>query len=183
MATIINVDSVLLGKIATGDHHAFQQLLERYQGRCYRLAWRELFQREEAEDVVQSVFLKLWHQPQSWRADAGASFSTWLYRVVINACIDAKRRRGRHTILNIDDHEAADTSDEQHELIHALKTLPEMQRHVVNLFYYEGLKVKEIAQTLDISEKSAESHLGRARKALKTLLLNDQGEERLWKTS
>ena len=83
-------DADAVAQARGGDHDAFRVLVERYQGRAYRLALRVLRDEEQARDVVQEAFLKVYRSLD--RFEGRSSFYTWLYRVVMNLCLDAKRR-------------------------------------------------------------------------------------------
>ena len=83
-------ESEIVARARGGDHEAFRTLVERYQGRAYRLALRVLGDEEQARDVVQEAFLKAYSALD--RFEGRSRFYTWLYRLVFNLCIDAKRR-------------------------------------------------------------------------------------------
>ena len=171
-------------QICKGNHSAFTQLLERHQKRCYQIAWRCVFSKEDAQDVVQSVFLKIWQYPNKWDNNKNAKFSTWLYRVVLNAGTDFNRKH-KKTVLESDSaktlqqHIDKNTTnncvynDKNTQLILSLQKISLIQQQVVNLFYYEELSVKQTSEILKISKKSVEAHLSRARKQLSNLMEHD----------
>ena len=173
-------DAALVRRIRKGRHGAFKELLRRYRDICYRIAWRQLHSRDEAEDVVQTVFTRIWSNPEAWNEERGASFSTWLYRVTLNAAIDVQRRN-RHINEPIDLHhdirsnteEVSDGiyRDEQQQLvIDSIRKLPQNQQHALNLVYYQQLSIKQAAEVLQTTPKAVESLLGRARVNLKQYL-------------
>src|SRR5690606_25784533 len=86
-------DDALLARVAAGDHPAFAQLVRRHATRFYRVAYRFTADRQEAEDVVQDAFIRLWEKPQRFEAGKGAAFSTWFYRVVVNLCLDRQKKK------------------------------------------------------------------------------------------
>ena len=90
-------DESLMERIQGGDHQAFAQLVERHSGLFYSAAYRMCSQQEEAEDIVQEAFLKLWNKPEGYDAAKGAKFTTWFYRVVTNLAIDHMRRKKPQT--------------------------------------------------------------------------------------
>ena len=171
---------MLVRHICKGRHSAFMELVTRYQDICYRIAWRQLHSREEAEDVVQTVFTRLWSNPRAWDETRGAAFSTWLYRVTLNAAIDVQRRN-RHVTEPIENHHnikshSAEASDEidrnkqQRLVIDSIRSLPQNQQHALNLVYYQQLSIKQAAEVLQTTPKAVESLLGRARSNLKQRL-------------
>lgn len=178
-------DALLMSRIAQGDQRALQSLMQRHLGRTVRLAARVLGSTAAAEDVAQEAFIRVWKHADRWEdpEEAGARFSTWLYRIVLNLCIDEKRKR---TFGNIEDvPEQADgrpdaerrlQQQEQSARVHAaLGALPERQRAAFVLCFYEDFSNREAADMLGISVKALESLLVRARKTLRLLL---QGEHR-----
>lgn len=180
-------DAALARRIQAGEHSAFEILVRRHSQTAFRLAWRQLGSREEAEDLVQTIFLRYWKNPQSWNPDGGSRFSTWLYRVVLNGSTDLLRKRRISEPVE-DDSQLPDermnqvsqiaSHQEQQQVVEALHRLPERQRQAVTLVYYEQLSVKEAAIIMDASPKAVESLLGRARSALKNdLCLRELIEE------
>ncbi len=167
-------DAKLMEKIVKGQHQAFAQLVNRHHKKCFQIAWRELFSKTDAQDITQIVFMKIWQRPDTYKANMGASFTTWLYRVTVNACRDLNRQRKDHVALDnrkLEFIPAQPNKDANSEQIkHAIQKLPETQRQVVNLFYFENLSTKETAKVLKLTAKAVESHLMRARKNLKPLL-------------
>src|SRR5215468_1802870 len=83
-------DEALCRRVAAGDEAAFDLLVARHQGRAYRLAWSLLRNAEDARDISQEAFLRVWEAAGRFRGDA--RFSTWFYRILVNACLDHKRR-------------------------------------------------------------------------------------------
>src|SRR5256886_12236053 len=83
-------DETLCRRIAARDDAAFDLLVARYQGRAYRLAWSLLRNAEDARDVSQEAFIRVWEAADRFRGDA--RFSTWFYRILVNLCLDYKRR-------------------------------------------------------------------------------------------
>lgn len=169
-------DEALMKRITTGDPAAFSTLVKRHTRRFYAAAFRLLMTREDAEDVVQDAFCKLWNGKAQWHDDRGAKFTTWFYRIVTNQAIDHRARKQRHTGGELDEGFAsADPSAEQQLLAarqtqtieRALACLPERQRTALVLFYTEELSQKETAEAMGLTVKAVESLLGRAKLALK----------------
>lgn len=183
-------DEDLLAQIASGDHEAYRLLVRRHAERYYRVAYRVLLQRQDAEDMVQHAFLKIWEKPQLWQAGKGASFRTWFSRVVVNLCIDLQRSRkpmaGEGALAMMADTDmAADeklsSRQQQAQVQQAMAGLPEQQRAALSLCHFEEYSNREAAEILGISIKAIESLLVRARKSLRDQLAhlqpNSQGGE------
>lgn len=175
-------DEALLAKIAEGDKASYSLLVKRYLPKIWRLALSILKNEEEAEDAAQEVFLSLWQSVKNWDPEGTAKFSTWIYRVSFNKCIDIKRRRkptedSEGIDIASDDQNAYqatlqnELSDKLNEL---LKALPYMQRMALLLYYYEELSVEEISDKLDKTEQSVRSLLKRGRSSLKEKMQYDQ---------
>ena len=169
-------DHDLMARAAKGDGRAFRTLAERHTGAALRLARRILGNGTMAEDVVQDALLRVWINAPRWRPEA--AFRTWLYRIVVNLCLNARRRAPD---LPLDAAEqvadpaaAADTQLETRErdraLAAAIGALPERQRAAIVLSYQEGLSNAEVAAVLDTSVSSVETLLVRAKRALRTSL-------------
>lgn len=168
-------DEALMVLVKAGDHNAFSVLVKRHTQKFFNLAYRTLGKQDEAEDVVQTSFAKLWQKPALWKEDRGAKFTTWFYRVVYNASIDVKRRQKPTYELheNVSDSKLSAHSEyaqkqESQELERAITALPERQQTALNLFYYEELPQKEAADVMGVNIKAFESLLSRAKTALKT---------------
>jgi RNA polymerase sigma-70 factor, ECF subfamily len=178
-------DDTLLDRIAADDEAAFRILVTRHIDRAFALALRILGNRADAEDVVQDTFLKVWTHRGRWIAQR-AKFSTWLYRVVTNRCIDFIRQpRGE----DVDDVPAlADKQpdavtiihrDEVHDLLDvALRQLPEQQRVAVVMSYHENLSNSEIAEVMNTTVSAVESLLKRGRQQLRKLLRRSENDIR-----
>lgn len=171
-----DTDESLMVRIQRGDHQAFATLVRRHTDRFYGLAYRSCGDQNMAEDIVQEAFMKLWNKPQSWKADKGAKFTTWFYRVVVNQAHDFTRRKkaeyGADDLdIYADERAAQDVAmqqdEEQAQLESAIAELPERQRDALNLCFYEGLSNKEAAVILGVGVKALESLLMRAKKGLK----------------
>jgi RNA polymerase sigma-70 factor (ECF subfamily) len=169
-------DHDLMARTAQGDGRAFRMLAERHAGRALRLARRILGDEALAEDIVQDALLRVWTNAPRWRPEA--AFRTWLYRVVVNLCLNAKRRPADLPLADgeqiADPGLAADSQLEARErdrrLVAAIGALPERQRAAIVLSYHEGLSNAEIAAVLDTSVSSVETLLVRARRTLRTRL-------------
>ena len=170
-----------LARARTGDADAFRALVEKFTPRVFSVARNLVASGSDAEDVVQEVFFKVYSKLDSFREEA--AFSTWLYRVTVNAAADymKKRRRDKSSLvedmgrLPLEDPdggpiETASRSDLQREIRLAMQELPEKFRSILVLRELEGLAYTEISEVLGISKGTVESRLFRARARLKDRL-------------
>ena len=158
-------DAELLEKICKADHSSFRILVERYSRICYRLAFRILHRKDLSEDVVQDVMIKIWNQPDLWDSRRGAKFSTWLYRVVVNAAID-QYRRNKDTVavenwdVLVDKTESSDREIEMSklaaELAKKMHGLSINQQTALVLCRLEGMSHKDAGEVMDITPKAVE---------------------------
>jgi len=180
-------DEALCRSVANREPGAFDLLVERYQERAYRIAWSIVRDREDARDCAQEAFIKLHDAADSFAGQA--KFSTWFYRILVNCCLDSRRRgRGWRRLLVWRDAGDADGADDLVErqpappddpgermdedqqmsrIWKAVETLSPQQRAAVTLQYREGLATKEIASVLNTSEATVRVHLHRAFAALR----------------
>ncbi|PKR90525.1 RNA polymerase sigma-70 factor [Pleomorphomonas diazotrophica] len=178
-------DDLLLERIANDDRDAFARLVERHADRGFALALRILKNSDDAEDVVQDSFLKLWTHRK--RMEIGrAKFSTWLYRVITNRCIDLRRKPAMDDIETAP--EVADGADDALTLLHrasmtsllevALSRLPDQQRVAVILSYHEAMSNAEIAEVMETTVMAVESLLKRGRQQLRKHLARAEDDIR-----
>jgi RNA polymerase sigma-70 factor, ECF subfamily len=178
-------DDELLQRVAAEDEAAFQALVERHIDHAYGLALRILGNGADAEDVVQDTFLKVWTHRGRWEAGR-AKFSTWLYRVVMNRCIDLRRQPRGEDVAEVaepvDDRPDAVTAIHRHEvtdlLEEAMARVPEQQRYALILSYHQELSNSEIADVMETTVPAVESLLKRGRQRLRELLRRAEGDIR-----
>jgi RNA polymerase sigma-70 factor (ECF subfamily) len=171
-------DNELLSLIQNGNSQAFSTLVERHSQRFYRLAYRYLQSREAAEDVVQDAFIKLWQSPALWQPEKNSKFTTWFYRIVVNLCLDLRKRKTPGPLDDgmqlIDEREPMEEkmirAQEQKMLEKEIAALPERQRMALNLCFDEGLSNQEAAEIMGINLKALQSLIMRAKTTLKTRL-------------
>ena len=172
----IESDEELVARLVNGDHEAFSALVRRHTDRFYACAFRLCGQVEQAEDIVQDAFLKLWSRPEIWKPDKGAKFTTWFYRVVTNMTLDVLRKRKPQASPDVldymgDDRQGADIDviegEEQRALEGAIQALPERQKVALNLCFYEGMSNKDAADILGVGVKALESLIMRAKASVK----------------
>lgn len=174
---VYDEDSELLDRLATGDEIAFRALVERHIDRAYAIALRIVGNAADAEDVVQDTMLKIWSHRGRWQ-HGRAKFSTWLYRVISNRCIDLRRKPRTENVETVpevaDGQPDAASVIERNELNGMLETamqrLPEQQRIAVIFSYHENMSNGEIAQVMDTTVAAVESLLKRGRQQLRQLL-------------
>lgn len=186
-------DDIAVARAREGDHLAFQLLVERYQGRAFRLAARVLRDEDRARDVVQEAFLKVYAGLR--RFEGRSSFYTWLYRVTLNLCLDLQRRQKRGREVEWSDErmqdlpsddggvdawtgaaqdEAPDVqlerADLRRRMAAAIDALPGAARATLVLREVEGLSYAEIAESLGIPKGTVMSRLHYARRRVQELL-------------
>ncbi|HHY36304.1 MAG TPA: sigma-70 family RNA polymerase sigma factor [Firmicutes bacterium] len=182
-------DAELVRRCRQGQQAAFAELVERYEKKVYNLAYRMLGDGEEARDLAQEAFLKAYYALPDFRGES--TFSTWLYRITTNLCLDVLRRRKNNIAFSLDEPlqtekgalarqlpaegegpEGIVERQELRQLIQRLiDTLPPEQRLVLVMREFQDLTYEEIAAALQCSLGTVKSRLSRARRALKEKLL------------
>jgi len=154
-------DLELIQEFKEGKEQAFNQLVVRYQEKIYWVVRRLLPDHDDADDVVQNVFVKVYHSLRTFKGES--NFYTWLYRIAINLSLNEIRRKKAKKTFSLDDSVAQYESDEvlplerleKQELTNliakAIERLPEKQKRVFILRYYEELPYDEIAKILKTS--------------------------------
>jgi RNA polymerase sigma-70 factor (ECF subfamily) len=178
----------LLQRCRENDPDAFELLVKTYQNKIINIAYGMLADREDAYDVAQEVFVKLYRKIGSFTG--AAALDTWIYRITVNASLDELRKRGRRVrtvpiALKIDDEEEYDlpiadekaspenialSNERRREILGAVSKLSEKYRSVLILREFEDLEYEQIAQVLGISVGTVKSRLSRARENLRNLL-------------
>lgn len=162
--------------VQRGSQRHFAALVARYKDKVHRIALSVLgpARQAEAEDVTQEVFIRLFRRLESFRGDS--RFSTWLYRLSFNTCIDHARREARHDTLALEQvaepayaDDAAGSMERDRRaarVMRAVESLPRTQRMMIHMFYWLGFRVREIAEVMDCPEGTVKVYLRRARKQL-----------------
>jgi RNA polymerase sigma-70 factor, ECF subfamily len=175
----------VVDQIRGGEPEAFQELVERYKKKIYYLAYDMTGNHQDAEDVSQEVFLRVFRFMKDFRGEA--KLSSWLYRITMNVCIDQQRRRGpiiislHHDVekegeMEIEDSRSpspvrqAEADAMQKDIERALQNLTPRERAVFTLRHYNDLMVREIAEILKISDGTVKSLLFRAVRRLRKVL-------------
>lgn len=177
-----------LAKLARGgDRAAFAELVELYKDKIYHLAYRMLRSRHEAEEIVQETFLRVYMNLD--RYDENQKFSTWIYRIATNLCIDRLRKRKVNYSLDAEmgDGEGSDwystlasqdpspdnqvlLSETQMQIRESIETLPEKYKAVVILRYLQDLSLQEISDVLSMPVTTIKTRLHRGREFLRKKL-------------
>jgi RNA polymerase sigma-70 factor, ECF subfamily len=161
-------DELLVQRAKRGERFAFEKLVERHEQRLYTLAARVLGSREDAADAVQDALVRAWLALPKFRQDA--RFSTWLYRIVLNAAYDVRGKRREATSWELP--EPADPRDRiaerelSGELQRALDALEEGYRVAVVLYDVLGCSYAEIAELTGVAEGTVKSRIFRGRSEL-----------------
>lgn len=172
-------DEALISRAAGGDDNAFHALVQRHLPRAYAIAGRMLGTRADVEDAVQEAFTKLWVNAPHWKPGR-AAFTTWMYRIIANTCLDAARRRRPETGTEAAMATLADGSpdaerqamehQEARRVREAVQALPAQQRLAVTLCYFEDFTNPEAAAYMGLHLKALEGLLVRARRSLRQTL-------------
>ena len=180
-------DQELVERAKRGDQSAFERLVLDNQNKIYSLTLRLTGDREEAADLAQEAFVKAWQGLASFQGES--SFSTWMYRLTTNVCIDhlrrQKRREGVEPAVSLDDENSGwaepagrdsdpqqvlEQSERGQALARGLAKLPDWQRRVLVLRELSGLSYQEIGEALDIDLGTVKSRISRGRKRLRDFL-------------
>ncbi|WGH76406.1 sigma-70 family RNA polymerase sigma factor [Tenacibaculum tangerinum] len=178
--TIIN-DQIYIDKILKGDTNAYAFLVEKYKGMVFSLALKMVRSSEEAEEISQDAFIKAYKNLSTFK---GASkFSTWLYKIAYRTCLDnLKKNKEKYHTDTIDEItinkiqstdsilEGIERKERAHIIRHCLQSLPEEERLVLWMFYFEELSLKEITEVTDMSQTNVKVKLHRARKRLLSII-------------
>jgi len=179
-------DWELVERLKAGETTAFRELVERHKKKAYYIALDLMGTHEDAEDISQEAFIKVYTSIRSFRGDA--QFGSWLYRIVVNLCMSERRKKSSKDTEYFGDSipeeiNYADDGDSQHHpemalqsrqiqehIRTALEKLPRMQKTVFVLRYYQDLPIKEIGRMMKLSEGTVKSHLFRTVRKLRESL-------------
>jgi RNA polymerase sigma-70 factor (ECF subfamily) len=169
----MTLDTDLISRASAGDHAAFQALVERHRSMVYRVAYQFAGNHHDAEDIAQEVFIKVFRSLDRFRQDA--QLTSWMYRIVMNACIDFRRRHSpaasapfgeeaEQRMLNTPEEspgpEDTTYAGELGEVLEAeIGRLPPGQRLVFVMRHHQGLKLGEIAEALGLAEGTVKRQL------------------------
>ncbi len=171
----------IIKEVKSGNKTAFRYLVEEHQQYAFNVAFRVVCNEEDAKDVVQESFIKVWKKIQSY--DAKLKFTTWMYKIVINSAIDKLRSARRANTINIDkvseklcrlERHGPDEQIENKELGNIITTiskgLPEKQKLVFVLRDIQGFDSVEVEKILDMPHTSVKSNLYNARQLVRKKL-------------
>ena len=173
----------LIERASGGDANAFNRLLSQHERRMYAVAMRMCGNREDAQDCLQEAMLRIYRAIGSFKGQS--TFSTWVYRITMNTCLDELRRKKNKQNASLDNlldmgwsptdgsntPEKSAMQSEVRQCLHAaIRELPEDMRAAVVLRDLQGLSYEEIAQTLDINVGTIKSRISRGREKLREKL-------------
>ncbi len=180
-----HTDGELLSRHANGDPNAFAEILRRHRDRMWAVALRTLGDQEEAADALQDAFLSAYRAAGRFRGDAAVT--TWLHRIVVNACLDRLRRRSIRPVVPMGDDATLDSiavrstdPTSAHELSldvsEALRRIPFEQRAALVLVDMMGYAVDDAARVLEVPPGTIKSRCARGRARLAPLLDDLRGD-------
>ena len=178
-------EQTLIDRICSGDHSAFQELVERHKKKVYFLAYDVVGDHHDAEDISQEVFIKVFRSLKTFRRDA--KMSSWLYQITVNTSIDHLRRKSSKPLKSMDDldktnfqeklagsrnaainpEQSAEAVIMQNHVSQALQKVSPKERSVFVMRHYNELKTSEIAEILNVSQGTVKALLFRAIRKLR----------------
>jgi len=181
--------SQIIHQIKRGNQSAFRLLVEQYQAYAFKLSFRIVCNEEDAKDVVQESFIKIWRNISNY--NTSTKFTTWMYKIVTNSAIDLYRKNARQNSISLDE-SIGTVSEAQQNYINKNQDnkelsilirkmadgLPEKQRMIFVLRDLQEMDSPEVQEILEISETTVKSNLYHARKTIKEKLLTLMAYER-----
>lgn len=177
----ITDDQIIISNILEGNTNAFAQLVDRYKDLVFTLSLRMLRNREEAEEVSQDTFIKVFKSLNKFKGKS--KFSTWIYRVAYNTCLDRLKKIKReyhvvaidefteHQVKTLDNAlEKMEQDEHKQKIQDCLDLLPGEDSFLLTLFYFEEQSLEEIAKVIGITANNVKVKLYRSRKKLSTIL-------------
>ncbi|VXB12667.1 RNA polymerase [Flavobacterium sp. 9AF] len=174
-------DQNYIQKVVQGDTNSFAFLVNKYKDLVFTIAFRMLKNREEAEEVAQDIFVKVFKSLSKFQGNS--KFSTWIYKIAYNSCLDVLKKYKKELIsIPVDDYKGSKILElenivnllvkkEQEEMIQkCLNLLPYEESILLTLYYYEEQTLEEIAKVLNITSNNAKVKLFRSRKKLEAIL-------------
>ena len=185
-------EDVLVKKARDGDVAAFEELIRQHQQKVFNIAYRMCQNYDDASDMAQEALIKVYLNFDKF--DGKSQFSTWLYRVTTNSCLDQIKKKKKNPTVSLDNEietkegtavremESPDRTPEEEmenkelsrELNECLKKLSEKHRNIIILRDINGMAYEDIAKTLLCSVGTVKSRVNRARAALKKILINSE---------
>lgn len=181
-------------ELKAGNYTVFREIVELFKNRVFGMAYKFTNNYDEAQDLSQDIFLKIYKEIGSFRFES--KLSTWIYRISINTCLDWKRKNSKVKILSTsivnDDDEAIELdikddnplpdeafiqSENQREVHELVSELPDKYKTVIIMYHFNNMSYQDISSALNIPERTVETRLYRARRLMKDELtkLNERG--------
>lgn len=184
-----NNEQLLVERSKNGDISAFEMLVETYQKKVFNLAYRIIGNYDDANDLAQEAFIRIFRSISGFKGQS--SFSTWIYRITTNVCLDEIRKRKNKLVQSLDEDIQTDDGEMQRQIMSddplpdeilekqelravindSLEELKEEYRIIITLRDIQGMSYEEIAKALDCPTGTVKSRINRARQALKNVLL------------
>lgn len=174
-------DQIYIDKILEGETSAFSTLVDQYKDLVFSLALRMMKNKEEAEEVAQDTFIKVYKSLSKFKGDS--KFSTWIYRVAYNTCLDRLKKNQRqqqtvtideyteHQVKSLDNaYDQLEKKERELAIQNCLKLLPSEDSFLISLYYYEEQSLEEISKVIGLKPNNVKVKLFRARKKLATIL-------------
>lgn len=174
-------DQHYINLVLNGNTNAFATLVDRYKDLVYTLALKMLNNKEEAEEIAQDTFIKVFNSLNKFKGES--KFSTWIYKVTYNTCLDAlKKRKKQNNVTYIEDfsehqtkalEEILDSIDEKERnqaIQNCLEELSSDEAFLLTLYYFDDQSVEEISKVINISTDNVKVKLFRTRKKLASIL-------------
>lgn len=174
-------DQHYINQIIQGDTNVFSVLVDRYKEMIFTLALKMIKNREEAEEVSQDTFIKIYNSLNKFKGDS--KFSTWIYKIAYNTCLDRlkKNKKEENTILidEFSDHlfktldnafSALEEKDRKQTIQNCLNLLSREENFLLTLYYFDDQNLDEIAKIMDINSNNVKVKLFRSRKKLAVIL-------------
>ena len=174
-------DQITINQILEGNTNAFAILVDRYKDLVFTLALRMLKNREEAEEVAQDTFVKAFRKLDNFKGDS--KFSTWIYRVAYNTCLDRIKKNRKH-INDIEINEftinqvvaldnvldTIETKERNETIKQCIDTLPQEESFLLTLYYFDELSLEEISKIVGMKANAIKVKIFRSRKKLANIL-------------
>ena len=181
-----NRDQIIIDKILKGETNSFAELVDNYKDLVFTLALRMLRNREEAEEVSQDTFIKVFKSLNKFKGKS--KFSTWIYRVAYNTCLDRlKKIKREYNVVAIDEFtehqiktldnvlDKMEQDEHKQKIQECLQLLPSDDSFLLTLYYFEELSLEEISKVVNLTANNVKVKLFRSRKRL-TAILKEQLE-------
>lgn len=174
-------DQHYINLVLNGNANAFATLVDRYKDMVYTLALKMLNNKEEAEEIAQDTFIKIYNALHKFKGES--KFSTWVYKVTYNTCLDAlKKKKKQNNVTYIEDFsehqtktlegilDSIDETERNQAIQNCLEELQNDEAFLLTLYYFDGQSVDEIAKAINISTDNVKVKLFRTRKKLASIL-------------